>query len=84
MQVMGVTNAVLGVIGDGLSQTVEIQRDSGGIGLPTVRRASSEFDLGRSAKFAAWGLLMGPVVFWWYRALNRAFPAGSSKTLFAA
>ncbi|OMJ16066.1 Protein SYM1 [Smittium culicis] len=71
IKLMSITNAILGVIGDGISQKIEIGQKNGMI---SFKLSENKFNFERSMRFAAWGLLMGPVVFKWYTILNKKFP----------
>ncbi|KZV92099.1 hypothetical protein EXIGLDRAFT_836676 [Exidia glandulosa HHB12029] len=69
---LAIANSGLSVLGDCLAQAVQVAGASDG---ETVR-----YDPVRSARFAVFGLVMGPFIGRWVKFLEQQFPMNAGKT----
>ncbi|PVU95886.1 hypothetical protein BB561_001532 [Smittium simulii] len=76
IKVLSITNAIICALGDVISQNLSIKRDGGKL---AISLSQLEYNPMRTARFAVWGFIMGPIVNRWYLYLNRHFPLHTNK-----
>ncbi|EJD55313.1 hypothetical protein AURDEDRAFT_78349 [Auricularia subglabra TFB-10046 SS5] len=76
---LALANCGLSVLGDAIAQVTQIQVGNA-LGILSTRDGEgTHFDLVRSARFAAFGLVMGPFIGRWVKFLEHQFPMHPSK-----